>query len=284
MRFSVVIPTYNRANKLDETVQNMLEQTYTDFEIMVVDDGSTDNTKDVVTALQKEDERIVYVYQENAGASAARNTGVRHARGDIIVYMDSDDTADVRLLEIIDETLQQHPSKTYGICNHMRHIVLIDKEEDVLDEHKPFVMTDESATLQDYYYWNVKTTSSGFFHDRKLAKKYEWDESLRYLEDWELLLQFGNHNKDGFVFIDEPLISYTQSYGGDGMCSNAGYSDWAEAFDYIYHKHKDDLLMAGQTWWPDRVEKYTRIQAEVDAGTHEPQVYKYFPEYKKNIA
>jgi glycosyltransferase involved in cell wall biosynthesis len=87
---SVIIPTYNRANYICEAIDSILAQTYADYEIIVVDDGSTDGTRQ---ALQRwiDDGTICYYYQENRGESAARNHGIRKARGQYIAFLDSDD-------------------------------------------------------------------------------------------------------------------------------------------------------------------------------------------------
>ena len=280
MNFSFVIPTYNRCSRLQKTLASLFVQTFQDFEIIVVDDGSTDETSAVVSALATKESRLLYIQQEQRGASKARNVGVKHAKGEYVVYIDSDDIAHEELLKNIYDHLNHDARKTYGLVNHIRHIVLLDSAGHVIQEHPPFVIAETRPTLQDYYHWNVKTTSSGFFHKRSLWPNVRWDETLSYLEDWELLLQLGHLDEDGFLFIQEPLVTYTQSYGGDGMCSNAQYADWATAFDVIYHKHKDDALMVGQTWWPERIEKYMLFQAEVDEGKRLPQVYKYFPNFK----
>ena len=87
-RVSVIIPTYNRGWILEEAVDSVLAQTYTDFELIVVDDGSTDDTR---ALLQPFGQRIAYVHQDNQGVSAARNTGLRLARGELIALLDSDD-------------------------------------------------------------------------------------------------------------------------------------------------------------------------------------------------
>ena len=86
--FSIIIPTYNRAAFLPKAIESVLAQTYTDWEMIVVDDGSTDNTKEVV--LQYSDSRITYIYQQNAERSAARNNGIIHAKGDYVCFLDSD--------------------------------------------------------------------------------------------------------------------------------------------------------------------------------------------------
>jgi len=85
---SVIIPTYNRANFICETIDSVLNQTYQDYEIIVVDDGSTDDTKQV---LSKYGNRIIYIYQENQQVGAARNNGIRHSKGKYIALLDSDD-------------------------------------------------------------------------------------------------------------------------------------------------------------------------------------------------
>ncbi len=85
---SVIIATYNRATMVKEAIESVLKQTYRDFEIIVVDDGSTDNTRKTVTALS---DKIVYVYQQNRGRSNARNHGISLTRGKYIAFLDSDD-------------------------------------------------------------------------------------------------------------------------------------------------------------------------------------------------
>ena len=89
-RFSIVIPTYNRSSSVLDTLRSCLEQTYSDLEIVVVDDGSTDDTRDVLAAI--DDPRLVVVHQENAGPAAARNHGMRKATGEYIAFLDSDDS------------------------------------------------------------------------------------------------------------------------------------------------------------------------------------------------
>src|SRR6476469_4649599 len=86
VRFSVVIPTYNRAATLPREIRSALDQTYTDVEVVVVDDGSTDDTAAVVRGLG--DRRITYLPQPNRGVSAARNTGAAAATGEFIVFLD----------------------------------------------------------------------------------------------------------------------------------------------------------------------------------------------------
>ena len=87
-RVSVIIPTYNRGWTLQAAMDSVLAQTYLDFELIVVDDGSSDDTAEILAAYGPEVKRI---RQANAGVSAARNTGIRAARGELVAFLDSDD-------------------------------------------------------------------------------------------------------------------------------------------------------------------------------------------------
>lgn len=87
--FSIIIPTYNRADFIGKTIQSVLTQTYLNFELIVVDDGSTDNTEEIVLSIN--DQRIRYFKKENAERGAARNFGTKKAKGDFITFVDSDD-------------------------------------------------------------------------------------------------------------------------------------------------------------------------------------------------
>lgn len=89
--FSVIIPTYNREKVIAEAVQSVLDQTFTDFEVIVIDDGSKDNSGEIVKELAKTDQRLRYIYQDNAERSRARNHGIRESKGEYICFLDSDD-------------------------------------------------------------------------------------------------------------------------------------------------------------------------------------------------
>lgn len=103
MKFSIIIPTYNRAAFLPKAIESVLNQTYTDWELIIVDDGSTDNTREVVS--QYNDERITYIYQQNAERSAARNNGINHAKGDYVCFLDSDNVMLPNRLQLLSETI-----------------------------------------------------------------------------------------------------------------------------------------------------------------------------------
>ncbi len=111
MFFSVIIPTYNRRDFLKKAVDSVLNQTFKDFELIIVDDGSQDNTKELVYSYQ--DDRIIYIYQENKGPSGARNTGIKKAKAEWLCFLDSDDWWDKKKLEITYKYIKENP--TYKI-------------------------------------------------------------------------------------------------------------------------------------------------------------------------
>lgn len=110
MQFSIIVPVYNVENYLAKGVRSVLQQTFTDFELLLVDDGSKDNSLALCHDLQKEDNRILVITKENGGASDARNVGIRAAKGDYIMFLDSDDYWDDDLaLQKIADTIQSKP-------------------------------------------------------------------------------------------------------------------------------------------------------------------------------
>lgn len=104
---SIVIPCYNRANIVRETIDSVLAQTYAKFEVILIDDGSTDNTREVITTY--DDRRIRYFYKANGGLSAARNSGLDSARGEFIAFLDSDDVWQSWKLSAQVEIFRRHP-------------------------------------------------------------------------------------------------------------------------------------------------------------------------------
>jgi len=110
----VIIPTYNRDQSVTLAIDSVLAQTFTDYEIIVVDDGSTDNTKGVLDPYIA---KIQYIYKENKGVSAARNTGIRAAKGEWIAFLDSDDEWLPCKLEFQIKDIQQFPEAVLSCSN-----------------------------------------------------------------------------------------------------------------------------------------------------------------------
>lgn len=270
-RFSVVIPAYNRAYILPRAIASVAAQTETDWELIIVDDGGSDNTEELTKSYN--DKRITYTRQDNAGPGMARNRGMDMAQGEWITYLDSDDLFYPRFLATI-KNCRGH----YGICAHERTITFLNSDGSVRSEKKDPNNQTGTLTLQDFYDWKVKTTSSGLFHLR--GAQAIWRDV--FIEDLDFILQLAANDPDGFSYIPDTLVDYNQAYNGDGLCSQATYGTYAKAFGQIYEWHKNDPLMKNPDVYLGRVKKYTELQERMDAGLEIPLQYKYFPELWEN--
>ncbi|MBE6950623.1 MAG: glycosyltransferase family 2 protein [Ruminococcaceae bacterium] len=118
MKFSVIIPAYNAEKTLTACLQSLAEQTFSNFEVLIIDDGSSDCTMEKASGFTEHDSRFHYVRQDNGGVSSARNRGMRTAVGDFIVFLDSDDRLDPRYLENFFGMITAHPDSDNFWCGY----------------------------------------------------------------------------------------------------------------------------------------------------------------------
>ncbi len=111
---SIIVPVYNLEDYIENCINSLLNQTYSNIEIICIDDGSKDNSAAVIAELIKKDERIRYFYQENAGVSAARNKGLENFQGEYVMFVDGDDYLHIRAVEIFVEAIQKSKSDIVG--------------------------------------------------------------------------------------------------------------------------------------------------------------------------
>jgi glycosyltransferase involved in cell wall biosynthesis len=209
---SVIIPTHDRAKFVDLAVGSVLSQTYPRIEVIVVDDGSTDNTWDV---LKKYEGKIEYVYQERSERSKARNHGFRHSAGEYICFLDSDDlwlpTKIEKQVEVLNENLEV--GAVYA------GVQFIDKKGDPCGAEIVWDAPKRQALYEDLMTHNVitGTTSSVMFRRSCLNRVGLFDESMNTCEDLELYLRVARSFK--LHKIDLPLVKFrihgenTQSHG-----------------------------------------------------------------------
>lgn len=214
-KFSIITPTYNRAYVLWKTILAIQHQACNDWELIIVDDGSTDDTKKLLAEFQG-DSRIKTFYQDNQGPSSARNTGLEKATGEIILYLDSDDEPYPHLLSTLFFSLSHNKTKNYGVCNHNRSLEQLNSVHQTQAYRIDGTSQNQQVTLQHFYDWEVKTTSSGLFHRRKpFFQKAFWKPGI-YIEDLEFLMQLAVLDEPGFLHIPQSLFHYRQQYGGNG--------------------------------------------------------------------
>jgi glycosyltransferase involved in cell wall biosynthesis len=203
---SVIIPTYNRAGIICRTLDNLFEQTYPNFEMIVVDDGSTDDT---LSALHRYGDKIQVISQKNAGPAAARNRGVNTSRGEIIAFQDSDDLWKPTKLERQVRLLEKDKSIPCCLCNIVLR-TLNGKEITSFGDSLIFPRNEEGIWLNAS---EVLATRFVLFNQAVAIRREAWekaggfDEKLKYFEDYDLPLRLSLAGP--WAFVREPLVIYS---------------------------------------------------------------------------
>ena len=182
--FSIIIPTYNRADFIGKTIQSFLNQTYANLEIIVVDDGSTDNTEEIIKAFKNP--KINYYKKENAERGAARNFGTQKAKGDYINFFDSDDIAYPNHLEIALELINKNKPDAFAV-----HYDLKNAQNKIVRVSDPY-----NNINQQLINGNLLNCNSVFLK-KGIALKHPFSEirELSGSEDYLLWLQIASNYK-----------------------------------------------------------------------------------------
>jgi glycosyltransferase involved in cell wall biosynthesis len=178
--FSVIIPTYNRSKAVVKAIESVLKQTYTNFEVLVIDDGSTDNTSIVTKTLSEQDNRIVYIFQENQERSAARNNGVAIAKGEFVCFLDSDDALLPNHLAQLAETIDR---KHKAIALYHVHGELRNKEKATPITFPEHV---ENENNLNYVLSTAIIPTSFVCVSKEILEKHRFNTDLYVGEDREL--------------------------------------------------------------------------------------------------
>jgi glycosyltransferase involved in cell wall biosynthesis len=209
MQVSVIIPTYNSAPYLVEAVDSVLAQTLRDFEVLVIDDGSTDETGSL---MRRYGPPVRYIHQDNGGVSAARNRGIEESRGQYVAFLDADDT--------------WLPDKL------SKEVAALDQNRDYRACYSAFAVADrnllpievsrskrEGSALEDLLLrGNIIATPSTVMCERALfAEIGGFDPVLSECADWDMWVRLAALTE--FLYLDEPLVTYRQH--GANMSGNA---------------------------------------------------------------
>jgi glycosyltransferase involved in cell wall biosynthesis len=233
---SVVVPTYNRAGLLPRALDSALAQTFGDLEVLVVDDGSTDATAALVNGYAARDGRVRYLRQpENAGVSAARNRGLREARGALVAFLDSDDEwLPYKLARQVD--LFRRSPEAVGLVYGGVENVGPGGERTV---HTPRHGGDLYRALLER---NVIHGTSGVVLRRSAAARAgPFDEGIPAIEDWEYWIRVARHAEAAYV--PEPLIRYYEPDDIERKTLNT--RDNLDARAWLYRTHGAAMRRAG---------------------------------------
>ncbi len=199
-KVSVIIPAYNMARYTVEAIKSVLNQTFKDYEIVVVDDGSTDNTKELLQPYI-ESHQITYIYKENGGACSARNVGIRVSRGEYIAFLDCDDLWLPKKLEISIDLLDSHPEIGFVYSR----AIIIDKKGDNLWFSKERCYSGENA-LEKLIFRNFIRSSSPVVRKECFKKVGLFDETIFHPADRDMWLRISEYFP--IKYINIPLIKY----------------------------------------------------------------------------
>lgn len=198
---SVIIPTYNRANLVGKAIKSVLSQTYQDFEIIVIDDGSTDNTEETVKSFNNF--KIRYIcHSDNRGISAARNTGIRASRGEYIALLDSDDEWLPEKLDKQIKILQDGPPELGVVYSDLLYIDENGKNMNKLRNPKK-----EGYIYEDLLGENcIGPPSTLLIRKECFHKVGLFDDLVNGMEDWDLSIRIAKYYR--FSHIKIPLMKY----------------------------------------------------------------------------
>ena len=202
---SIIIPTFNRADLIIDTLRSIRAQTYQNFECLLVDDGSTDESNQVISSFCNSDKRFqLFIRPQNRikGPNACRNYGFEQAKGDFIYFFDSDDFLKPNALETYINVFEEN---TDGV---LAHVERVDKETGVL---KDINKIDSDNLIEDYFLNKVSYFVCGILWRKSFLDKQSelFDESIGHHDEWDFNLRM-IYAKANLIKVPQPLVVYFQ--------------------------------------------------------------------------
>ena len=200
IKFSIILPTFNRAHMIHLAIESVLNQTYKDLELIIIDDGSTDKTKDIIDKYIEKDNRVKYLHQKNKERSAARNKGIKEAIGDWICFLDSDDIYHTNHLEEFKNLIKKTDSKRGLYFSGLSYGKYSESKEQYDLSHKNNI---------EFVLLNTIGTPRACVH-KSIILKHQFNEKIRIGEDRELWSRILKnhplywHNKKTFIEMEHP--------------------------------------------------------------------------------
>lgn len=236
--YSVVVPCYRCAGTITLTVESVLGQSFDDFEIILVNDGSPDNTLEVLHQLEKRDARIKVFSQDNGGVSSARNLGIREARGEVIAFLDSDDVWVPKKLARHFDLFNERGDVSVSYAQI--RFLTPEGAPTAVTSNRPVDGLDVTILLAE----NVACTTSNLLARREVFERVgHFDESLDFDEDKEWLFRafISGETMRG---IDEVLTGYRTSPGGLASDPAQMEEEWLRYVEIVRERAPDAVAKA----------------------------------------
>ena len=242
---SVVIPTYNYAHFIAETIESVLAQTYPNMEVIVVDDASTDDTVDVIERFGGSG--IQYVrHSTNKGLAGARNTGIEHASGAFITFIDSDDMMLPQNVEAKAQMLVEHPEIEIAHGN----VEIMDEDGMVLgvgNIHPQESWLPQALLLERLLFGNPFYASAAMLRLTAYDLPGTYREKLRHAEDWDMWLRMACFHSAGYQH--EPLVRHRlhrRSLRRQNFLTNLDLEVLRDILSHLFDHHSDKLTKYDQ--------------------------------------
>lgn len=269
---SIIVPCYNQAQYLDEALQSVLDQTYTNWECIIVNDGSPDNTEELANKWVSKDSRFIYLKKENGGLSSARNAGLEVAEGEYIQFLDSDDWIAKTKLELSLQQLKLAKKQDVKVAiSNFR--MFIDSSQNTL---VPYCnLNSQLFNFESLLYqWEESFTipiHCGLF-ESSLFKSFRFPENLKAKEDWVMWVSLFHKNCEA-VFLEEPLAFYRRNPYGITKSKDM-LSDYIKACDYFSsYLEKNEFqklsLVLISRYYKSNQDLKSRLVATKNSNTHQ---------------
>jgi len=228
---SIIIPCYNQAQYLDEALQSVLDQTYVNWECILVNDGSLDDTEKIAKTWTAKDTRFIYFYKENGGVSSARNFGIEKAKGDYIQFLDADDILDKNKLELSLNQLNANENDAIKMVISNFRMFTDNPNKSTIPYCNLNTQLFNFESL--LYQWNEGFSipiHCGFF-EASLFESIRFPENLTAQEDWIVWVKLFEQGSKA-LFIDQPLALYRRNNDSRTMTKEM-HSDQLKAYEYF---------------------------------------------------
>ena len=191
---SIIVPVYNVEKYIDKCINSITNQTYSNIEIIIINDGSTDNSLKICEDLAKNDKRIKLINTSNSGVSHARNTGINNCNGEYIIFVDSDDFIKSSMIETLYKNIKKYKCDI-SICNVGRVTEdgrIISKQKEL---NKTILFSKEEFVKNLYNREMINGYPVNKLIKKKCTKGIRFDESIKHLEDWDYLCRLSDNIK-----------------------------------------------------------------------------------------
>ena len=169
MKYSFIVPVYNTEKYLKKCLDSLVNQTYDKFEIIIVNDGSLDNSKSIINDYKKKYKNIIVVNQENQGLSMARNNGVKKASGDYLIFVDSDDYVEKDLLKVINKNIKKEDVLRFQVIEESKKSIKWEEQEfDDLNGFDAFKILSTYHFVEPAWCYVIKTS---YYNKNKFSFK-----------------------------------------------------------------------------------------------------------------